>query len=83
MFGWHVHEKAILVPLVVLGFLTFTSPQFTRIFYLLTVTGTFSLFPLLFHSQELIIKVFLLGAYAVFLRSSIEAVNFFGADDSG
>ncbi|KAJ2687669.1 glycosyl transferase [Coemansia spiralis] len=57
MFGWHVHEKAILLILAPLGLLTAAPTQGTlRMFAVLSTAGYYSLFPLLFGSQELPIK---------------------------
>ncbi|KAJ2260414.1 glycosyl transferase [Coemansia sp. RSA 376] len=57
MFGWHVHEKAILLILVPLGLLTVAPTQRTlRMFAVLSTAGYYSLFPLLFGAQELLIK---------------------------
>ncbi|KAJ2822275.1 glycosyl transferase, partial [Coemansia furcata] len=57
MFGWHVHEKAILLILVPLGLLTAKpAPGTLRMFAVLSTAGYYSLFPLLFGTQELLIK---------------------------
>ncbi|KAI9503602.1 dolichyl glycosyltransferase [Coemansia spiralis] len=57
MFGWHVHEKAILLILAPLSLLMASPSQRTlRMFAMLSVAGYYSLFPLLFGAQELLVK---------------------------
>ncbi|THH17940.1 hypothetical protein EW146_g2963 [Bondarzewia mesenterica] len=48
MFGWHVHEKAILLVLVPLSLLAAENHPYFRTFVIASVAGVFSLFPLLF-----------------------------------
>ncbi|KAF8897425.1 glycosyltransferase family 57 protein [Infundibulicybe gibba] len=57
LFGWHVHEKAILLVLVPLSLLAAERQAYFRTFILATVAGIFSLFPLLFTAGESPIKV--------------------------
>ncbi|KAL0089991.1 glycosyltransferase family 57 protein [Phycomyces blakesleeanus] len=57
LFGWHVHEKAIMLVLVPLGLMAANSKTHLRIFIILSSTGIFSLFPLLFEPTETPIKV--------------------------
>lgn len=66
MFGYHVHEKAIMIPMVLQTFLIAHSPLDTLVFYILTIVGNVSLFPLLFEVPELMIKVMLLLSYLLF-----------------
>ncbi|XP_023291817.2 probable dolichyl pyrophosphate Glc1Man9GlcNAc2 alpha-1,3-glucosyltransferase isoform X1 [Lucilia cuprina] len=56
MFGWHVHEKAILMCLIPLCLLFFVSPTDAKYSFMLSAVGLFSLFPLLFHIDLLIIR---------------------------
>jgi alpha-1,3-glucosyltransferase len=63
LFGWHVHEKAILMVLVPLTLVCCESELAAKLFYLLTLSGTYSLFPLLFTMPEELIKVCLLVAF--------------------
>jgi alpha-1,3-glucosyltransferase len=66
MFGWHVHEKAILMILIPLQVLTFHekseagSSLFTAIF------GLYSLTPLLFTTELILVKLSLYIAYIAF-----------------
>ncbi|KAF7352884.1 Alpha-1,3-glucosyltransferase [Mycena venus] len=57
LFGWHVHEKAILLVLVPLSLLAAERHAYFRTFILASVAGVFSLFPLIFTPGESIVKV--------------------------
>ena len=65
LFGWHVHEKAILMILVPLGLISWTDENHARFYYILSCIGSFSLFPLLFKPAELITKVTIAVSYAI------------------
>jgi alpha-1,3-glucosyltransferase len=56
VFGYHVHEKAVLVALVPLGMAALRSPARAADFLLLAAAGCYSLLPLLFEVQEYAIK---------------------------
>ncbi|KAJ2614550.1 glycosyl transferase [Coemansia sp. RSA 1365] len=62
MFGWHVHEKAVMLILVPLGLLVAAAPskRVLRAHTVLSVAGFYSLMPLLFGAQELPIKAAIL-----------------------
>lgn len=74
MFGWHVHEKAILLAILPLSILAVHSAKDAGIYLILATTGHFSLFPLLFTAQELPIKIFLMAVFTVFSVSSLKAL---------
>ncbi|KAF8974193.1 glucosyltransferase [Flammula alnicola] len=57
LFGWHVHEKAVLLVLIPLSLLAAERHAYFRTFVLASVAGIFSLFPLIFTPTESIIKV--------------------------
>jgi len=57
MFGWHVHEKAILLVVVPLAVLATVSRTEARLYLVTATTGHFSLFPLLFQARELPTKL--------------------------
>ena len=65
IFGYHVHEKAILMTLVPLGLLAAggTDRDALKEFSILSIVGTYSLFPLLIRKEEYAIKVALLVVY--------------------
>ena len=56
MFGYHVHEKAVLVILIPYGVLLFHDKLSAKLYFFLSLVGTYSLFPLLFQLQELSFK---------------------------
>ena len=70
IFGWHVHEKAILMILIPLSFIS-SSDRIANQYFLLSLSGTYSLFPLLFKNQEEITKVALLAVYSIFMVESL------------
>ncbi|KAH7887844.1 glycosyltransferase family 57 protein, partial [Phlebopus sp. FC_14] len=57
MFGWHVHEKAILLILVPLSLLAADDYASFKTFLIASTAGIFSLFPLLFTPAETLIKI--------------------------
>ncbi|PCH41268.1 glycosyltransferase family 57 protein [Wolfiporia cocos MD-104 SS10] len=67
MFGWHVHEKAILLVLVPLSLLAAENHAYFRTFMIASVAGIFSLFPLLFTPAETLVKVVYSVIWAIFV----------------
>ncbi|KAG5718760.1 Ribonucleoside-diphosphate reductase small chain [Termitomyces sp. T112] len=57
LFGWHVHEKAVLLILVPLSLLAAERHAYFRTFILASIAGVFSLFPLIFTPAESVVKV--------------------------
>jgi len=57
LFGWHVHEKAILLVIIPFSLLALKDRRHLGAFRPLAVAGHVSLFPLLFHAQEFPVKV--------------------------
>ncbi|CAH2225638.1 probable dolichyl pyrophosphate Glc1Man9 c2 alpha-1,3-glucosyltransferase [Pelobates cultripes] len=74
MFGWHVHEKAILLAILPLSILSVISARDAGIYLLLATTGHYSLFPLLFTAQELPIKVLLMAIFTIFSVTFLRAL---------
>ncbi|XP_068963217.1 dolichyl pyrophosphate Glc1Man9GlcNAc2 alpha-1,3-glucosyltransferase isoform X4 [Petaurus breviceps papuanus] len=74
MFGWHVHEKAILLVILPMSLLSVGKPQDAAIYLLLTTTGHYSLFPLLFTAPEFPIKVLLMLLFTVYSFSSLKTL---------
>jgi alpha-1,3-glucosyltransferase len=70
LFGWHVHEKAILLVLLPFTLLCLRDRRHFAAFVPLAVSGHVSLFPLLFTPEEFLIKtVFTLFWLIAFLVS--------------
>lgn len=68
LFGYHVHEKAILMTLIPMAIMVAKARHGDRMagsYIFLTTIGTYSLFPLLTEPQEYLIKVFLLLTYLI------------------
>jgi len=63
MFGWHVHEKAILLVLIPLSLLSTANKQGATTTFFLSFVGSYSLFPLLFNPELTSIKVFFLVSF--------------------
>ncbi|KAF2150124.1 glycosyltransferase family 57 protein [Myriangium duriaei CBS 260.36] len=62
LFGWHVHEKAVLLVIIPFSLLALKDRRYLGAFRPLAVSGHVSLFPLLFTAQEFPIKT----VYTVF-----------------
>ncbi|XP_028276579.1 dolichyl pyrophosphate Glc1Man9GlcNAc2 alpha-1,3-glucosyltransferase isoform X2 [Parambassis ranga] len=75
MFGWHVHEKAILLAILPLSILAVESREDAGIFLVLTTTGHYSLFPLVFTPAELPIKAALMLAFTVFSFAALRKLH--------
>ncbi|XP_066475221.1 dolichyl pyrophosphate Glc1Man9GlcNAc2 alpha-1,3-glucosyltransferase isoform X2 [Tiliqua scincoides] len=74
MFGWHVHEKAILLAILPLSLLSVERSRDASIYLVLSTAGHFSLFPLLFTAPELPIKILLMLLFTVYSFSSLNAI---------
>lgn len=62
LFGWHVHEKAILLVIIPFSLIALKDRRYLGAFRPLAVSGHVSLFPLLTTAQEFPIKT----VYTVF-----------------
>ncbi|KAF2086514.1 glycosyltransferase family 57 protein [Saccharata proteae CBS 121410] len=67
LFGWHVHEKAILLIIIPFSLLALKDRRYLGAFRPLAVAGHVSLFPLLFTAMEFPIKT----AYTIFWLVSV------------
>ncbi|OZJ04501.1 hypothetical protein BZG36_02251 [Bifiguratus adelaidae] len=65
LFGWHVHEKAILLILIPISLLATKSQASLRLFSILSIVGCYSLFPLLFTLPEYPIKSLVLALWTL------------------
>ncbi|XP_077402825.1 dolichyl pyrophosphate Glc1Man9GlcNAc2 alpha-1,3-glucosyltransferase [Vanacampus margaritifer] len=74
-FGWHVHEKAILIAILPLSLLAVESREDAGIFLLLSTTGHYSLFPLLFTPAELPIKCALMLMFTIFSFAALRKLH--------
>lgn len=86
MFGWHVHEKAILMVLIPLGLLPileYCQPRehsglhSMRWFAFLSIVGSYSLFPLLFPLTEALTRnlILIIHSLALALLSTSTGTN--------
>lgn len=67
LFGWHVHEKAILMVIFPISFLVCRDKRLLNQYTLLVACGCVSLFPLIYTGQEWLIKtVYTLLWYIIF-----------------
>lgn len=71
LFGWHVHEKAILLVLIPFSLIAFKDRRYLGAFRSLAVSGHVSLFPLLYTAQEFPTKT----VYTVFWLASFLLVG--------
>ncbi|XP_078101103.1 dolichyl pyrophosphate Glc1Man9GlcNAc2 alpha-1,3-glucosyltransferase [Sander vitreus] len=74
VFGWHVHEKAILIAILPLSLLAVENREDAGIFLVLTTTGHYSLFPLLFTPAELPIKVCLMLLFTIYSFTALRTL---------
>eukprot|EP00039_Didymoeca_costata_P003675 m.69060 g.69060 ORF g.69060 m.69060 type:complete len:328 (-) comp12024_c0_seq2:64-1047(-) len=65
LFGWHVHEKAIMLVTIPMSLLAISCPKHARNFLILSTAGYFALFPLLFRPQETVLKIAILMSYII------------------
>ncbi|OTF70792.1 dolichyl pyrophosphate Glc1Man9GlcNAc2 [Euroglyphus maynei] len=62
-FGYHVHEKSILLIVPSLIPLIFVNIDYAQIFLILSIAGYYSLFPLLYKEAEAMLKVLLMAIH--------------------
>ncbi|XP_069679184.1 dolichyl pyrophosphate Glc1Man9GlcNAc2 alpha-1,3-glucosyltransferase isoform X2 [Periplaneta americana] len=74
MFGWHVHEKAILLVIIPLSFMAVIWKKEAQMYVLLATVGHYSLFPLLFTSFEQPIKVLVLLLHSCYAFANLASL---------
>ncbi|XP_050415081.2 probable dolichyl pyrophosphate Glc1Man9GlcNAc2 alpha-1,3-glucosyltransferase isoform X1 [Patella vulgata] len=74
LFGWHVHEKAILIIIIPLTLLILEKREDGRLYLFLSTIGFYSLFPLLFTQFETPIKIVLLILHCLYSFSSLSNI---------
>ncbi len=74
MFGYHVHEKAVIVALVPLGAVALRSGKQAADFLLLAAAGCYGILPLLHEVQEYPIKICALVAFLTMAYLGIDHV---------
>ncbi|EPY51899.1 glucosyltransferase Alg8 [Schizosaccharomyces cryophilus OY26] len=67
LFGWHVHEKAIMIVIIPFSILSLIDRRYLEAFRPLAVAGYISLLPLIFTPQEAPIKYLFTGAWVAVL----------------
>lgn len=72
LFGYHVHEKAVLMIIIPMTFLAVQSVLYARVFIILSVAGHFALLPLLPEHAETPIKILV---FLLFTISSISGLQ--------
>lgn len=76
LFGWHVHEKAIMLIIIPFSFLVIYDKRFLLSFNVLASSGYVSLFPLLFNSELWLLKVtYTLVWFLIYYASFKEVSN--------
>ncbi|KAI0209331.1 putative dolichyl pyrophosphate Glc1Man9GlcNAc2 alpha-1,3-glucosyltransferase [Lamellibrachia satsuma] len=71
MFGWHVHEKAVLLIILPLTLLAMMRKADAQVFLLVSTTGHLALFPLIFTPAETPIKYGMMLFFTIFSFSQL------------
>ncbi|CAM9176446.1 unnamed protein product [Choristocarpus tenellus] len=72
LLGFHVHEKAILVPTIVLAALSLDSYKSARLYLRMSYVGGFALFPLLPGPELIGLKVLLLATHLLLAQCVLQ-----------
>ncbi|CAR24515.1 dolichyl-P-Glc:Glc1Man(9)GlcNAc(2)-PP-dolichol alpha-1,3-glucosyltransferase [Lachancea thermotolerans CBS 6340] len=75
LFGWHVHEKAVLLIIIPFSFLVTTDRRLLTPFHLVASAGYVSLFPLLHEPQEFLIKLLYTLVWCIIYFSALRQVT--------
>lgn len=71
LFGWHVHEKAILMSIIPLSLTAVIWQKEAQLFTILSVCGHYSLHPLLFKDFEVPLKFLLFCLHCLYSFSNL------------
>ncbi|KAL3279467.1 hypothetical protein HHI36_016977 [Cryptolaemus montrouzieri] len=71
LFGYHVHEKAILMAIIPITILSVRDPLDAKIFLILSTVGYYSLFPLLYPKNLFLVKTLLLIIHSLYSFHSL------------
>ncbi|GME66999.1 unnamed protein product [[Candida] boidinii] len=74
LFGWHVHEKAIMLVIIPFTFIVCQDKRLLPVFQALSSAGYVSLFPLLYGSAEWLFKALITFVWCVIYFSSFGEV---------
>ncbi|ODV85590.1 glycosyltransferase family 57 protein [[Candida] arabinofermentans NRRL YB-2248] len=77
LFGWHVHEKAIMLVIIPFSFIVAQDRKLLPLFQILSASGYVSLFPLLFGSAEWLFKALFTFVWFVVFSTSFNEVSHF------
>lgn len=75
VFGYHVHEKAILMIIIPLTLLSVKTVAFARVFTILSIIGHFALFPLLHEQAETPIKILIFLLFTLCSLASLYKIH--------
>ncbi|XP_031550038.1 probable dolichyl pyrophosphate Glc1Man9GlcNAc2 alpha-1,3-glucosyltransferase isoform X2 [Actinia tenebrosa] len=75
LFGWHVHEKAVIMIIIPLSLLAVQDRRDARVYLILASAGHLSLFPLLFRPEETTLKVCLMMMFTILAFYSLCLVH--------
>ncbi|KAF8792435.1 putative dolichyl pyrophosphate like protein [Argiope bruennichi] len=75
LFGYHVHEKAILLIILPLTISAVIYKEEAQLYVYLSIVGHFSLFPLLHLEGETPLKILLLLLHVVYMLSSLSKLH--------
>jgi len=76
MLGYHVHEKAIMTAIIPMTLLSTRTVESARLFIRTCMFGLFGLLPLLYRTEELLVKSFLYLAWMLFAIYVLESLVF-------
>ncbi|KAI9096139.1 glycosyl transferase [Phlyctochytrium arcticum] len=76
LFGWHVHEKAILMVLIPLALCVQRSETWAREWFVISSAAVVSLFPLLFKPAEVVAKFAIAGLWSTLAYHTL--ASFYG-----